>query len=126
MGHNFETVPEKNSGNVLILKSGLDPRQPWNSKEIDRIPTVHRLRWIDLAGNGKNMLLVAPMIGLKARPPEYADNVPVYLYRPGEWSVNCSPISLAVSSTVSCRTNGRGGASKPTSSESACSCETVP
>jgi hypothetical protein len=25
------------------------------------------------------------MIGLKATPPEYADNVPVYLYRPGEW-----------------------------------------
>ncbi len=85
MGHNFETEPEKSIGNVLILKSGPDPRQPWNSKEIDRIPTVHRLRWIDLAGNGKKVLLVAPMIGLKARPPEYADNVPVYLYRPGEW-----------------------------------------
>ena len=85
MGHNFETVPEKSIGNVLILKSGPDPRQPWTAREIDRVPTVHRLRWIDLAGDGKKVLLVAPMIGSKARPPDYADNVPVYLYRPGEW-----------------------------------------
>ena len=85
MGHNFETDPAKSAGNVLILKSGPDPRQPWTSREIDRVPTVHRLRWIDLKGDGKKALLVAPMIGPKARPPDYADNVPVYLYRPGEW-----------------------------------------
>jgi hypothetical protein len=85
MGHNFETTPEKSIGNVLILKSGPDPKQLWTAREIDRIPTVHRLRWIDLAGNGKKVLLVAPMIGNKATPPNYADNVPVYLYRPGEW-----------------------------------------
>jgi hypothetical protein len=46
---------------------------------------VHRLRWIDFKGDGKKVLLVAPMIGSKATPPDYADNVPVYLYRPGEW-----------------------------------------
>ena len=85
MGHNFETDPAKSIGNVLILKSGPDARQLWTAREIDRVPTVHRLRWIDLKGDGKKVLLVAPMIGLKARPPDYADNVPVYLYRPGEW-----------------------------------------
>ncbi len=85
MGHNFDTVSEKSIGNVLILKSGPDPREVWTAREIDRVPTVHRLRWIDLAGDGRKVLLVAPMIGLKARPPDYADHVPVYLYRPGEW-----------------------------------------
>jgi hypothetical protein len=85
MGHNFETDPARSIGNVLILKSGPDSRQSWTAREIDRIPTVHRLRWIDLKGDGKKVLLVAPMIGLKARPPDYADNVPVYMYRPGEW-----------------------------------------
>jgi len=85
LGHNFETNPAKSIGNVLILKSGADPREPWTAREIDRIPTVHRLRWIDLKGDGKKVLLVAPMIGLKATAPDYADNVPVYLYRPGEW-----------------------------------------
>jgi hypothetical protein len=85
MGHHFETAPEKSVGNVLILKSGPDPRQLWTAREIDRVPTVHRLRWIDLKGDGKKVLLVAPMIGPQGRPPEYADRVPVYLYRPGEW-----------------------------------------
>jgi hypothetical protein len=85
MGHNFETDPARSIGNILILKSGPDSRQPWTAHEIDRIPTVHRLRWIDLKGDSKKVLLVAPMIGLKARPPEYADNVPVYMYRPGDW-----------------------------------------
>jgi hypothetical protein len=85
MGYHFETAPEKSIGNVLILKSGPDPRQPWTAREIDRIPTVHRLRWIDLAGDGKKVLLVAPMIGLNAVAPDYADNVPVYLFRPGQW-----------------------------------------
>ncbi|MFB3829790.1 MAG: FG-GAP repeat domain-containing protein [Bryobacteraceae bacterium] len=77
MGHNFEPKPERSTGNVLILKSGPDPRQPWTAREIDRVPTVHRLRWIDLEGRGRKVLLAAPMTG-----PE---NVPVYLYRPGEW-----------------------------------------
>jgi hypothetical protein len=85
MGHHFEVSPERSVGNVAILKSGADPRQPWTAREIDRVPTVHRLRWIDLRGDGKKVLLVAPMIGLQARPPEYADQVPVYLYRPGVW-----------------------------------------
>ena len=33
MGHNFETVPEKSIGNVLILKSGPDLRQPWTEAD---------------------------------------------------------------------------------------------
>ncbi len=69
----------------LILKSGPDPRQPWTAREIDRVPTVHRIRWIDLEGDGRKVLLVAPMIGLKSVLPDYADHVPVYLYRPGKW-----------------------------------------
>ena len=85
MAHNFETNPEKSVGNVLLLKSGEDVRQVWTKREIDRIPTAHRLRWIDPEGNGKKLLLVAPLVGLKARAPEYKDQAPVYLYKPGEW-----------------------------------------
>jgi len=85
MGYHFETAPEKSIGNVLIVHSGKDPRELWTAKEIDRVPTVHRVRWIDFEGNGKKVLLVAPMIGANARPPEYADQAPVYLYHPGVW-----------------------------------------
>ena len=85
MAHHFETNPAKSIGNVVLLKSGKDVRQPWTAREIDRVPTAHRLRWIDPKGDGKKVLLVAPLVGAEARPPEYAANVPIYLYRPGEW-----------------------------------------
>ncbi len=81
----FETNPEKSVGELMLLKSGPDVRAPWTKKEIDRVPTAHRVRWIDLKGDGKKALLLSPLVGLKARAPDYDDDTPVYLYRPGEW-----------------------------------------
>jgi hypothetical protein len=82
----FETNPEKSVGQLLILKAGADVRQSWTAREIDRVPTAHRVRWIDADGTGKKLLLLSPMLGLKARAPLYDDDTPVYLYRPGEWN----------------------------------------
>ncbi len=84
LAYRFEPDPKKSVGNVVLLKSGADVRQPWTPREIDRVPTAHRVRWIDPEGNGKKMLLVGPMVGTKY-PPDSNDPVPIYLYRPGEW-----------------------------------------
>lgn len=85
MAYQFETNPEKSAGIVLLLKSGADPLQPWSAREIDRLPTAHRVRWIFPNGPKEPLLLVAPLVGLKARAPEYKDHAPIYAYRPGEW-----------------------------------------
>ncbi len=85
LAHNFETNPERSAGNVLLLKSSADVRQPWTAREIDRIPTAHRLRWIRTGPDGQKALLVAPLVGVAARPPDYADSVPIYLYSPPDW-----------------------------------------
>jgi hypothetical protein len=71
-------------GNVVLLKSGQDVRQPWSSQEIDRVPTAHRVRWIDASGDGQKVLVLGPMVGQRF-PPEQGDRVPIYLYRPGTW-----------------------------------------
>jgi hypothetical protein len=84
LAYRFESDPQKSVGNVVLLKSGGDVRQPWTAREIDRVPTAHRVRWIDPEGNGRKVLLVAPLVGTKY-PPGYDDPVPIYLYRPGEW-----------------------------------------
>jgi hypothetical protein len=84
LAYRFESDPQKSVGNVVLLKSGDDVRQPWSAREIDRVPTAHRVRWIDPEGNGKKVLLVAPLVGMRY-PPAYDDPVPIYLYRPGEW-----------------------------------------
>ena len=58
---------------------------PWKATEIDRLVTSHRLRWADIDGNGKKVLVNAPLTGARAEAPEYRDHAPLVFYRPGEW-----------------------------------------
>lgn len=83
--YHFETSPEKSLGNVVLLTHGKDVRQSWAAREIDHVPTAHRLRWIDPEGNGQKVLLLGPMVGQRF-PPAEGDPVPIYLYRPGQWT----------------------------------------
>ena len=84
LAYRFETSPEQSVGNVVLLAHGKDVRQPWAAREIDRVPTAHRVRWIDSEGNGQKVLLLGPMVGQRF-PPAEGDPVPIYLYRPGKW-----------------------------------------
>ncbi len=84
LAYRFEPSPEKSIGNVAVFTHGKDPREPWAGREIDRVPTAHRVRWIDPEGNGRKVLLLGPMVGQRF-PPQEGDSVPVYLYRPGSW-----------------------------------------
>jgi hypothetical protein len=84
LAYRFEPDPQKSVGNVVLLKSESDVRQPWTAREIDRVPTAHRVRWIDPEGKGRKVLLVGPMVGAQY-PPVPDDPVPIYLYRPGDW-----------------------------------------
>jgi FG-GAP-like repeat len=81
----FANEASKSIGIVSVLHHNGDPRQPWSVKEIDRIPTSHRLRWADIAGDGKKVLINAPLTGLKAAPPDYTGRAPLVFYRPGDW-----------------------------------------
>ena len=84
LAYHFETSPEKSVGNVVVLTHGKDVRQEWTPREIDRVPTAHRVRWIDPIGDGHRVLLLGPMVGQRF-PPVEGDPVPIYLYRPGKW-----------------------------------------
>jgi hypothetical protein len=93
LAYRFETSPEQSVGNLALLTHGKDVRQPWLSREIDRVPTAHRVRWIDFDGSGKKVVLLGPMVG-KRFPPIEGDSVPIYLYRPGTWqreSISSAP-----------------------------------
>jgi len=81
----FANEASKSIGIVSVLHHNGDPRQLWTVKEIDRITTAHRLRWADIAGDGKKVLVNAPLTGPKAAAPDYRDHVPLVFYRPGEW-----------------------------------------
>lgn len=85
LAYRFESSPERSVGNVALLKAGADATKPWTMKEIDRVPTAHRVRFIDWEGNGKKVLLLGPMVGMRAQAPLNDDDVPIYVYQPGTW-----------------------------------------
>ncbi|MCC6262199.1 MAG: VCBS repeat-containing protein [Bryobacterales bacterium] len=85
MAHHFETNPDRSEGNVLLLEHDGDPRQLWKARELDRVPTAHRLRWIPVEKGKAPWLLVAPLVGSKTYAPDYVGIAPIYAFRPGEW-----------------------------------------
>lgn len=85
LAHEFANVYGKSLGIVSVLTHQGDPAGPWAIKEIDRVPTSHRVRFVDIDGSGKKVLVNFPLIGSQATAPEYRDKVPLLMYRPGEW-----------------------------------------
>lgn len=85
LAHAFANDPGKSLGILSLLKHNGDPQQPWTMTEIDRLPASHRLRWANLDGSGKKVLINAPLAGAEVRPPDYKGKVPLVFYRPGVW-----------------------------------------
>ena len=85
LAHEFGTTHAGSLGILSLLTHNGDPTEPWSIREVDRTPTVHRIRWADPDGTGRPVLVSAPLSGPAAEPPEYRDAVPVYWYRPDDW-----------------------------------------
>ena len=80
----FATVYGKSAGTLHLLSHNGDPTGPWDMKEIDRAPTAHRVRWVDVDGKGK-VLVNAPLIGADSVAPDYKGAVGIFYYRGPEW-----------------------------------------
>ena len=85
IAHEFANQAKNSIGIISVLTHGADAAEPWKVTEIDRIPTSHRLRWADIYGNGKKVLVNAPLTGLKAEAPDYRGKTPLVFYKPGAW-----------------------------------------
>jgi hypothetical protein len=81
----FANEAKSSTGIISVLRHNADVTQPWKLTEIDRIPTSHRLRWADIYGNGKKVLVNAPLAGPHAEKPDYRGKTPLVYYRPGTW-----------------------------------------
>jgi hypothetical protein len=80
----FSTRPDQSAGIVALLTHGADVTQPWTTREIDRVPSSHRLRWYTDA-SGRRWLLNSPLAAATALPPNYDGATPIYAYRAPEW-----------------------------------------
>ena len=81
----FSSQAKNSIGAVSVVENRGDPLQPWRVREIDRLPASHRIRCADIDGSGTKVVINAPLTGIKAERPDYADHVPLLYYRPGEW-----------------------------------------
>jgi hypothetical protein len=85
LAQGFTTNPKTSAGIVSILTHAADPSAPWTVKEIDRVPTAHRLRWVDADGSGHKWLVNAPLVGPDAAAPDYKSPVTIDFYRPPDF-----------------------------------------
>lgn len=81
LAQGFTTNAKTSTGVVSILTHGADLIAPWTAKEIDRVPTAHRLRWVDADGSGRKVLVMAPLIGPDSVAPDYRSPVSIAVYR---------------------------------------------
>lgn len=83
LAYEFDLGNSTEGGNVGWLECPDDPaaNQEWVLHPIGAIPTSHRVRWADLDGDGKPELLNLPILGVGAKPPEYASGLAFTAYR---------------------------------------------
>ena len=86
MASGFSNQAKNSPGIVSVLEPDGDVRRPWKVREIDRLPTSHRLRLADIDGNGSKVVVNAPLTASDTAGPDYRGRTPLVYYRPGEWN----------------------------------------
>lgn len=81
----FSSEAKNSLGNVWMLEPDGEVYRPWKRREIDRLPTSHRLRLADIDGSGHKVVFNAPLTAADASSPDYRGHTPLVYYRPGEW-----------------------------------------
>jgi len=86
LAYEFGINPAQSAGKLAILKANADPRDPWTLKEIDAIPTSHRVRFAAI--DGRPVLVNAPILAATVTDG-FADSArtptPLRAYRPPDW-----------------------------------------
>jgi hypothetical protein len=89
LAYEFANVAKNSAGKVAILKF---TGGKWTSREIDAVPTSHRLRWADPFGKGKKLLFNSVLTGATAEPPNFDQATPLYYYDPTDWKRQTVPV----------------------------------
>ncbi len=78
LGADWKPFNTKEGGTLQWLKQGKNIDDPWAVYPIGEEPTVHRIRFIDLYGEGKPRLVVTPLMGRNAtQAKNWTDGSPV-------------------------------------------------
>jgi hypothetical protein len=72
------------SGQLQFLTRG-PAGEEWRARSIAPEPTIHRVRWADVEGDGTPELVAVPIIGPGAAEPEFAVPARLVLFRLPDW-----------------------------------------
>ncbi len=96
IAYDFEmNNPKRGKLGLAIQGPSLDAN--WDFRPIGDLPSVHRVRWGDIEGDGSLDLVAAPIFAPEASPPQYEGNATVVVYnrKPGPagtaWEVAAGP-----------------------------------
>jgi hypothetical protein len=80
LGADWKPSNTKGGGTLQWLKRGKTLDEPWTLYPIGTEPTVHRIRFADLDGEGRAQLVVAPLQGRQStQAKNWVDGLPVRL-----------------------------------------------
>jgi hypothetical protein len=65
------SMNEPKRGKLLLAIQGKTSGDPWTFKQVADVPSIHRVRWGDVDGDGRLDLVVAPIFGPGATPPKF-------------------------------------------------------
>jgi hypothetical protein len=78
LGADWKPFNTKSGGTLQWLKRGKSLDDPWTVHPIAEEPTVHRIRFADLHGTGKPVLILSPLMGRgSTREQNWLDGQPV-------------------------------------------------
>jgi hypothetical protein len=69
LGADWRPIDTRTGGTIQWLQRGASPTDLCTVHSIGEEPTTHRMRWADLAGDGRKELIVVPMMGRGATKP---------------------------------------------------------
>ena len=74
VGADWQPGNTDGGGKLYFLKQTSDPSALWNvTLLVDEFPTLHRIRWADTDGDGKNELVVSQLKGKGSKAPAFDD-----------------------------------------------------
>ncbi|MCS6851055.1 MAG: VCBS repeat-containing protein [Gemmataceae bacterium] len=84
LGADWKPFNTRAGGTIQWLKRGRSLDEPWTLYPIGEEPTVHRIRFADVLGEGKPQLVISPLMGRhSSKEKNWMDGVPVrtFVYR---------------------------------------------